>query len=102
MTTPAASRTRLLVDRDCDGSAETVGRIPLPAQPLPRRRSVTPPDGPEVDYRVDLLLDEPIRSGLTSPVTSTFARAGSTTVQIPVEHTDQPLERDVARCEPAT
>lgn len=101
VTTPAASRTQLLVDRDCDGTAEVVGRIPLPAEALLRTPSVAQPDGPEVDYRVDLLLDEPVRSGLTVPVTFTFDRAGSTTVQVPVEQTDQPLEQDVARCEPA-
>ena len=101
VSTPAASRPRLLVDRDCDGRAEVVGRIPLPAQALLRTPSVVTPDGPEVDYRVDLLFDEPVRSGLTLPVTFTFARAGSTTVQVPVEQTDQPLELDVARCEPA-
>ena len=100
VTSPAASRTHLLVDRNCDGTAEVVGRIPLPAKALLRTPSVTPPDGPEVNYRVDLLLDEPVRSGLTVPVTFTFERAGSTTVQIPVEQTDQPLQQDVARCEP--
>ncbi len=102
VTSPAASQAQLIVDRDCDGSAEVTGRIPMPAQPVLRTPSVTTPDGPEVDYRVDLLLDEPVRSGLTVPVTFTFQRAGSTTVQVPVEQTDQPLEQDVARCEPAT
>lgn len=101
VTSPAASRSQLLVDRDCDGTAEVVGRIPMPAEPLLRTPSVTPPDGPEVNYRVDLLFDEPVRSGLTVPVTFTFEEAGSTTVQVPVEQTDQPLEQDVARCEPA-
>ena len=102
VASPAVSRARLLVDRDCDGTAEVVGRIPLPAQALQRTPSVTPPDGPEVNYRVDLVFDEPVRSGLTVPVTFTFEQAGSTTVQVPIEQTDEPLEQDVAGCEPAS
>ena len=98
---PAASDTRLLVDRNCDGTAEMVGRVPLPAKELVRTPSTSVPDGPEVNYRVDLRLDQPLRSGLTVPVTFTFQRAGSTTVQVPIELTDQPLQQDDPQCEPA-
>ncbi len=101
VSTPAASDTRLLVDRDCDGTAEVVGQVPLPAKALVRTPAPTVPNGPEVNYRVDLRLDQPLRSGLTVPATFTFQHAGSTTVQVPIELTDQPLQQDVTRCEPS-
>lgn len=101
VNSPAAEVSRLLVDRDCDGTAEIVGRVPLPAKELVRTPAPTMPNGPEVNYRVDLRLDQPLRSGLSVPVTFTFARAGSTTIQVPIELTDQPLQQDVTRCEPA-
>ncbi len=101
VSTPAAEVSRLLVDRDCDGTAEIVGRVPLPAMELVRTPAPTVPNGPEVNYRVDLRLDQPLRSGMSVPVTFTFERAGSTTVQVPIELTDQPLQQDVTRCEPA-
>ena len=101
VSTPVAADVRLLVDRDCDGAAERLGAIPLPAQPPLRRPDETPPDGPEPFYRVDLALDEGVRAGEVVPVTFTFAKAGSTTVQVPVELADQRNVDDDAECEPA-
>lgn len=101
VSTPAAAATRLLVDRDCDGTAERVGTIPLPPQPPVARPAPTPPDGPEPFYRVDLALDEELRSGEFIPVTITFAQAGSTTVQVPVELAVEADRDDDAECEPA-
>ena len=95
---PAAAEARLLVDRNCDGEPEVEGRIPLPAQQPVRTPAPGVPDGPEVDYRVDLRLDQPLGSGSTVPVTFTFQNAGSTTLNVPVELADQPLQQDVDRC----
>jgi hypothetical protein len=94
-----ASSARLLVDRDCDGEPEGVGTIPLPPEPPVRTPSATVPDGPEVYYRVDLLLEESLRSGQSIEVEFTFSNAGSTTLQVPVELTGTPA--DDAACEPA-
>lgn len=100
VSSPAAGAVRLTVDRDCDGTPEVVGRVPLQAGAAVRTPAPTTPDGPEVDYRVDLRLDQLLHSGQTVPVTFAFQRAGSTTVQVPVELTDEPLQQDVTRCEP--
>lgn len=100
VSSPAADVSRLQVDQDCDGTAEIVGRVPLPARALIRTPAPGVPNGPEVDYRVDLRLDQSVRAGASVPVTFTFDRAGSTTVQVPVELTDQPLVQDVTACEP--
>ncbi len=98
---PAVAEARLLVDHDCDGQPEVEGRIPLPAQEPVRTPAPGVPDGPEVDYRVDLRRDQPLGSGSTVPVTFTFRNAGSTTLNVPVELSGQPLQQDLTRCEPS-
>ncbi len=57
-------------------------------------------DGPEPYYRVDIALDEQLSAGEFVPVTFTFANAGSTTVQVPVELTVEAERDDDAECEP--
>ncbi len=99
--TPVAARSFLLVDPDCDGVLDRVGELPLPPDPVMRTPAPGVPDGPEVFYRVDLVLDEPLRSGASVPVTFTFRNAGSTVVQVPVELADTPLIEDDAACGPA-
>ena len=100
--TDVAAEARLLVDPDCDGEPELVGEIPLPAEPevrLPGTASDLP-DGPEPFYRIDLLLDEPLRAGQSVAVTFTFAVAPEQTLQVPVE-VEQLYVSDDAGCEPA-
>lgn len=101
VSTPAASDSLLLVDRDCDGTTERVGEVLLPPQPTVRTPAPGVPDGPEVYDAVQLQLDEQLRSGESVPVTFTFREAGSTTVQVPVELSGAPLLADDAACEPA-
>lgn len=98
VSTPVAARSYLIVDADCDGTLERVGQLPLPANPQVRSPGPEAPDGPEVFYRVDLLLNRSLRSGESVPVTFAFRNAGSTTVQVPVELTNTP--NDDAACEP--
>lgn len=100
VSSPVAADVRLLVDADCDGAAERIGSIPLPPQPPVARPDTTPPDGPEPFYRVDVAFDEQVRTGEFIPVTFTFANAGSTTVQVPVELTVEAERDDDAECEP--
>lgn len=100
VSTPVAADVRLLVDADCDGTAERLGAVPLAPQPPVARPAPTPPDGPEPFYRVDVVLDEALRAGESVPVRFTFANAGSTTVQVPVELTAEADRDDDAECEP--
>jgi hypothetical protein len=100
VSTPVAADVRLLVDADCDGTAERLGAVPLPPQPPVARPAPTPPDGPEPFYRVDVVLDEALRAGESVPVRFTFANAGSTTVQVPVELAAEADRDDDAECEP--
>ena len=100
VSTPVAADVRLLVDADCDGTAERIGSIPLAPQPPVARPAPTPPNGPEPFYRVDVAFDEQVRTGEFIPVTFTFANAGSTTVQVPVELTVEADRDDDAECEP--
>lgn len=99
VSTPAASVSRIVVDSDCDGIAEIVGEVPLPPQPALRTPAPSRPDGPEIDYLVELQLDQKVPSGTFVPVTFTFRQAGTTTVQVPVELTNSG-DRDTAACEP--
>lgn len=101
VSTAAASAEQILVDRDCDGTPEVVGEVPLPPKPPLRTPDPAVPDGPEVNYRVLLRLDKQLPSGSFVPVTFTFRNAGATTVQVPVERPDTPLRKDDVRCEPA-
>ncbi len=101
VSTPVAADVRLLVDRDCDGTAERTGTVPLPPQPPVARPAPTPPNGPEPYYRVDLLLDRDLRSGEFVPVTFSFANAGTTTVQVPIELAIEGDRDDDGQCEPA-
>lgn len=99
VTTPVASRAYLARDRDCDGQAERVEEIPLPAEEPVRTPAPGVPDGPERHSAADVVLDQRLLAGETAPVTFRFRNAGSGTVQVPVELTGQ---RNVAdpQCEP--
>ena len=99
VTTPVASRARLLHDENCDGQAEGVDEVPLAAQAPVRTPAPGVPDGPESTYAVELVLDERLLAGETAPVTFHFRTAGSGTVQVPVELSGQ---RNLAdpRCAP--
>jgi hypothetical protein len=99
VASPAAAAARLLVDADCDGQVEELGRIPLPPQPEKRTPQAGAPDGPEPYYRVDLKLDGQVAAGESVSVSFTFERAGMTTLQVPVEQAGAP--HDDAECEPA-
>lgn len=97
VSTPSASEVRLLVDPNCDGVADRLGTIRLP---VPSSEAPVSTDGPEPYYRVDLLLAEQVRSGESLEVTFTFAEAGTTTVQVPVELAGESNVDDDAECEP--
>ena len=47
VSTPAATDSRLVVDRDCDGTPERIGELALPAQPPVRTPAPGVPDGPD-------------------------------------------------------
>lgn len=100
VTTPIASDTRLVRDANCDGTAEVVSELPLPGQDPVRTPAPGVPNGPEVAYVVQLVLQQAVPSGQSVPVTFAFRQAGTTTVQVPVEVPDAPGTRDDPGCEP--
>lgn len=84
ITSDVATRVEIRSDTDCDGTAETLARLALPA----RTDGSSPPNAPRptdaryflslVDLRVGIL------AGGIVPITFTFQNAGSITVPTPV------------------
>jgi copper(I)-binding protein len=84
ITSDVATRVEIRSDTDCDGTAETLGRLALPA----RTDRSSPPDAPgPTDARYFLSLVD-LRVGILAggmvPITFTFQNAGSITIPTPV------------------
>lgn len=79
-----ASDVELRSDEDCDGTAETVPRLPVPAAD-----SGAEPGTPDLTYHLRIVdLTEEVQAGTTVPLTFTFDKAGEITVDAMVEATD--------------
>lgn len=70
-------------DRECDGTADTVSRLPLLAD-----GGVAAQGGAELAYHLRLVdFTDEVLAGTTTPVTFVFERAGETTLDVLVETT---------------
>ncbi|WP_367127466.1 copper chaperone PCu(A)C [Saccharothrix sp. HUAS TT1] len=79
----SAARVELVADRDCDGRGERVDRLRLPAG-----GAVAGPGGVGTAYRLRIVdFTREVLAGTTVPLTFTFADAGETTLDVPVETT---------------
>lgn len=95
VTSPVAGKTEIRWDDNCDGRYTTVGQLILqPAVPL---HEPGPSAVPVFDaYRLRLVdLQRQVLAGTTVPITFRFQRAGSVTVNVPVQPS-------VPRAEPST
>jgi copper(I)-binding protein len=85
VSTDVAGRVEILSDADCDGRAQVVPRLDLPA----RVDSTSPPNAPgptAAGYFLHLVdLKVGIIQGGSVPITFTFSRAGTVTLPTPVE-----------------
>ena len=83
--TPAARQVKIQWDRDCDGTAETLPRLRLPA----RIDTTSPPSAPgptDSGYFLRLVdLTRTVRGGATVPLTFVFESAGNVTVDTKVD-----------------
>jgi copper(I)-binding protein len=80
----AATEVRIRWDRDCDGDAEVVSRLPI----LPEGTVPAVPEAREgsTPYHLEIVgLTEVVRPGTTFPVDLTFERAGGITVNALVQ-----------------
>jgi copper(I)-binding protein len=85
VTTDAAQRVEILADPDCDGTAETLSSLRLPA----RVDTSSPSNGPgpnDTGYGLRLV---DLRTGLLQggivPILFTFQHAGSITIPTPID-----------------
>lgn len=79
--TDSAARVELLADRDCDGEAEPVDRVEVPAG-----GAVDEQGSVGTAYRLRITdFTREVLAGTTVPLTFTFEDAGETTVEAPVE-----------------
>lgn len=85
VTTPVASTVEIRWDRGCDGVAEVLPRLPLPA----KTDHTSPPNAPgptRSGYFLRLVdLTETVYAGSSVPLTFTFTDAGTTTIQAKVD-----------------
>ena len=96
-----ARDTEIRWDSDCDGVAQAVTALPL--RPTSPSLDASPAGVPPFDaYFARLVsLDKPILAGTTIPVTFTFERAGSVTVDALVQPGNAPRAEPSARCHSA-
>ncbi|GAA3463627.1 copper chaperone PCu(A)C [Saccharothrix longispora] len=81
VSTDSAAGVELLADRDCDGRSERVDRIRLPAE-----GAVVEPGSVDTAYHLRIVdFTREVLAGTTIPLTFTFADAGRTTLDVPVE-----------------
>lgn len=95
VTSAAASAARMHWDKGCDGTAESVQRITVaasglvPQAPLPASQAQattgTERSALHQPYYVTLVAGEEIRRGTTVPITFTFERAGTVTIEAMVQ-----------------
>lgn len=85
ITTPVATTVEIHWDRGCDGTAETLPRLELPAH-----IDLTSPPNARSPGRADYFLrlietTKPVLAGSAVPLTFTFTHAGSITMSAPVD-----------------
>ncbi|GGP73955.1 copper chaperone PCu(A)C [Saccharothrix coeruleofusca] len=79
--TSDADEVQLRSDRDCDGTSETVPRIPVPAE-----GTVGEPGSVDLTYHLRVVnFSDEVLAGTTVPLTFIFENAGETTVEAMVE-----------------
>ncbi|PSL57394.1 copper(I)-binding protein [Saccharothrix carnea] len=82
--TRSADQVELRSDTDCDGTAETVPRVAVPAD-----RAVDRPGSVDPAYQLHVVdFSEEVRAGTTVPLTFIFEDAGEITVDALVETED--------------
>ena len=97
---PAARAAQIRWDADCDGTAQVVPGLPL-RQEFPRV-SESPAGVPPIDaYHVTLTLDREVLAGSSIPVTFTFERAGTITIDTIVQPPASARAQPTARCHSA-
>ena len=99
VSSPAAGKTEIRWDNDCDGRYTTVSRLVLrPAVPT---GDPSPSAVPTFDaYRLRLVdLQRRVPAGTTVPITFRFDHAGTVTVDVPVQP-GVPRGEPSARCVP--
>lgn len=109
VTSEVASATSLHWDRSCDGEAERVDRIVItpyglvPQNPLASGSAPASRDTPRREvlhqpYYVQITVNDTIRRGTTVPITFTFERAGTATVEVLVQSSHPADERAKLAC----
>jgi len=94
----SAGAVELRSDADCDGSSETVPRIPVPAE-----GAVGEPGGVDLAYHLRVVdFSEEVQAGTTVPLTFDFENAGEVTVEAMVEAVDDGDVPPPTRCATAT
>ncbi|HEY6744353.1 MAG TPA: copper chaperone PCu(A)C [Mycobacteriales bacterium] len=85
ITSPAARSVEIRRDEDCDGTAEVLPRLALPAQ-VDRTSPPNAPGPTRARYFLRLVdLVDTVPAGASVPLTFTFTGAGTTTVQAKVD-----------------
>jgi copper(I)-binding protein len=92
--TPSADRVDLRADADCDGTGDTVPRIPVPAE-----GAVYEPGSVDLAYHLRVVdFSEEVLAGTTVPLTFTSENAGEVTVEAMVEAEDDGDVPPPTRC----
>jgi copper(I)-binding protein len=98
VSSPVAGSTRIRWDADCDGESTVVPALTL--RPVQPNAAKSPPGIPPFDaYHVQLVaLNRAVLAGTTIPVTFTFDRAGSVTVEALVQPSNAVRPEPSNRC----
>jgi copper(I)-binding protein len=98
VSTPSARRVDIHWDRDCDGDAERVRRLPLRPTNAGQLTPV-PAAGPFDRYHLRVVeLRQPVLAGTTVPLTFTFERAGRLDTAALVLPSDAPMPEPSRVC----
>ena len=97
---PVAGTTQIRWDDDCDGVATAVPALTL--KPVQPNLAYSPPGVPPFDaYHLRLVdINREVLAGTTIPLTFTFDRAGTVTVQAPVQPSNAVRPEPSRRCQP--
>jgi copper(I)-binding protein len=101
-SSPDAERVEIRWDRDCDGHAEVVPRLPIAAEeaPAPANRAGVGPFDPYDLVVVAVRHDVP--AGTTVPLSLIFERAGKVSTSAYVQPRSANIAEPVRRCVPPT